>query len=132
MSDFHGIRAVIIEDDTTSIEVLRRLLQLHGAACDVIYRAPDMGLDPSSLNSPDVIFLDLEMPVENGYTVLQMLRQQDSLAGVPIIAYTTHTSHLNSAKDAGFDGLLGKPLDSSLFASQLSRILNGEPVWEVP
>ena len=51
---------------------------------------------------------------------------------IPVVAYTTHTSHLNAVKQAGFNGMLGKPLDSRQFPDQLTRILAGEAVWEVP
>jgi two-component system cell cycle response regulator DivK len=37
---------------------------------------------------------------------------------------------MNKAKNSGFDGFLGKPLDPDKFPDQIRRILNGEPVWE--
>ena len=79
-----------------------------------------------------VIFLDLEMPRYNGYEILAMLKSLPELAGVPVIAYTTHISHMREARVAGFDSFLGKPLNRQLFPKQLARILQGEEVWEVP
>ena len=37
---------------------------------------------------------------------------------------------MKKAKESGFDGFLGKPLDPDRFPDQIRRILNGEPVWE--
>jgi two-component system cell cycle response regulator DivK len=132
MSQFEGIQALIIEDDRTSINVLRRLLDQLDAVTAVIHDSALVKDSLGEVNRPDVIFLDLEMPATNGYKVLELIRQDEYFDGVPVVAYTTHTSHLNDARRAGFDGLLGKPLDSGLFPGQLARILNGEPVWEVP
>ena len=61
-----------------------------------------------------------------------MIREIAPMKDIPVVAYTTHTSHLNSVKQAGFNGMLGKPLDSRQFPDQLTRILAGEAVWEVP
>jgi two-component system cell cycle response regulator DivK len=51
---------------------------------------------------------------------------------VPIIAVTAEASleQMKKAKDSGFDGFLGKPLDPDRFPDQIRRILSGEPVWE--
>jgi two-component system cell cycle response regulator DivK len=132
MSQFEGIQALIIEDDRTSINVLMRLLDQLDVVTAVIHDSALVKDELGGINRPDVIFLDLEMPATNGYKVLELIQHDEYFDGVPVVAYTTHTSHLNDARRAGFDGLLGKPLDSSLFPGQLARILNGEPVWEVP
>lgn len=132
MSTFQNIKALIIEDDRSSIGVLRSLLDQLLISSTVIADTHNVEDHIAAVNQPDIVFLDLEMPKNNGYAVLEMLRNNDKYDGVPIIAYTTHTSHLNQARDAGFDSLLGKPLDSRAFPEQLERILNGESIWIVP
>ncbi len=131
MASFQDVRALIIEDDQTSIDVLRRLLDQLGIQADVILDSHAIADHLQNVERPDVIFLDLEMPAANGYTVLDLIRRDAFFDTTPVIAYTTHTSHMNDAKRAGFDGFLGKPLDASQFRYQLARILNGEQVWEV-
>jgi two-component system cell cycle response regulator DivK len=49
---------------------------------------------------------------------------------VLFIAYTVHVSEISLAHKHGFDGFIGKPLDSERFPNQLARILSGEHVWE--
>ena len=51
---------------------------------------------------------------------------------MPIVAVTAEASveQMNKAREAGFDGFLGKPLDPDRFPDQIRRILNGEQVWE--
>jgi two-component system cell cycle response regulator DivK len=132
MSQFEGLQVLIIEDDRTSINVLKRLLNQLDVDPAVIHDSVVIQDKLGEVRRPDVIFLDLEMPATNGYKVLELLQQDEYFDGVPVVAYTTHTSHMNDARRAGFNGFLGKPLDSSLFPGQLARILNGEQVWEVP
>jgi CheY-like chemotaxis protein len=81
------------------------------------------------LSSLSVIFLDLEMPEMDGYQALQLIRSQECLNGVPVVAYTVHNSEINTARLLGFHSFLGKPLDADRFPEQLTRILNGERVW---
>ena len=131
MSEFSNIKALIIEDDNMSINVLGRLLEKLSVHVEVISDSINVRQHLEEVSIPDVIFLDLEMPRNNGYTVLEMLLASSDFAKVPVVAYTTHVSHLNEAQDAGFHSFLSKPLDGSVFEGQLRRILNDEPVWEV-
>jgi CheY-like chemotaxis protein len=131
MTHFQGAQALIIEDDQTSINVLQRLLEQLQVATAVIHDNINIADQLRHVSPPDVIFLDLEMPLSNGYTVLEILQDDPTFDGVPVVAYTTHTSHMNDARRAGFHSFLGKPLDSNQFPDQLACILNGESVWEV-
>lgn len=124
--------AVIIEDDETSIKVLERFLHQLAVKTIVIRDSLEAGQQLQQVQNPDVIFLDLEMPRSNGYAVLEIIHDMSGLNDVPVVAYTTHISHLNEAKRAGFHSFIGKPLDAQQFPGQLERILAGKPVWEVP
>jgi CheY-like chemotaxis protein len=124
--------ALIIEDDPTSINVLTTLLQQRQVKTSVIRVDFGSAFDLSTLanlDNPDIVFIDLEMPGTNGYAVLQDLRTH--LQNIPIVAYSTHTSHLNRAKEAGFHSFLGKPINADDFPTHLRNILNDIPVWEV-
>lgn len=132
MGKLSGKYALIIEDDMPSVEVLQMLLDQVSVDSEVIGDNQRIANDLDEVNVPDVIFLDLEMPSSNGYKVLDMIRSSQRFDDVPVVAYTTHTSHLNDARKAGFHSFLGKPLDSARFAEQLERILNGESVWDIP
>jgi CheY-like chemotaxis protein len=126
MSQAH---ALLIDDNRKNLRVLRQLLTKQGVTSTDVLNASDLDRILSTLDSVDVIFVDLEMPELDGYSVKDMLRASH-LAGAPIIAYTVHTSEISHTRQLGFDGFLGKPLDSVRFPNQLARILKGEPVWE--
>ena len=128
---FSGKTALIIEDDRVSIKVLQHLLDQVGIDSAVISDNQDIESKLHAVSVPDVVFIDLQMPKLNGYMVLKHLHNLPQFRGVPTVAYTTYTSHLNDAKNAGFHSFLGKPLDGERFPEHLSNILNGVPVWEI-
>ena len=120
--------ALIIDDNLQNVKVLAQLLAKQGVKCTEILNPTQIVDNPVQDESIDVIFLDLEMPTIDGYQLKEMLRAY--LGDVPIIAYTVHVSEMNVVRDMGFDGFLGKPLDTTKFPNQLARILRGESVWE--
>jgi CheY-like chemotaxis protein len=131
MSNFSDVTALIIEDDQTSINVLLKLLDQLAIESVVIPDSYNIQDHMTNLPPVNVVFLDLEMPRVNGYSVLELLQTNPQFDGVPVVAYTTHTSHLNEARTAGFHSFLGKPLDSRRFPELLELILDGEQVWEI-
>ena len=131
----NNTHALIIEDDPVSIDVLATLLDQLGVRATSMTLGIGSGFDPAALDTvdhPDVIFLDLQIPGINGYGILQALQGNPAFANIPVVAYSTHTSHLNRARDAGFHSFIGKPLNAEHFRDQLADILNNIPVWEVP
>lgn len=60
---------------------------------------------------PDVIFLDINMPQLNGWEFLSLIKQNSALSFIPIIMYSTssHTVHVEKAKDLGAWGFCTKP-----------------------
>jgi two-component system cell cycle response regulator DivK len=123
--------ALIIDDNQSNINVLGMLLQQEGVTYAEVLHPASVENAVTSGGPFSVIFLDLEFPTHNGFTIIEKLRQLDALSGVPIVAYSVHTSEIEETRRAGFDGFLGKPLDADRFAFQLRRILEGEPVWDI-
>src|SRR5689334_8716731 len=122
--------ALLIDDNVKNLGVLGRLLAIEGVRYTQVQRSRDVDSVLQQIGPVDVVFLDLEMPEFNGYEVLQRLRADPRFQAVPVVAYTVHISEINTAQEMGFNGFLGKPLDSDRFPDQLNRILNGESVWE--
>ena len=125
------LHALIIEDNSNNSEVLAILLELQGVDSTNVRSPRHVASAIEQLERVDVIFLDLEFPYGDGYSVFSMLRSDPRYAAIPIIAYSVHTSQIDRVRAAGFQGFLGKPLSVEQFPNQLSRILNGDSVWEV-
>lgn len=122
--------ALIIDDNKANRDVLHLMLRANGVT-PVALDSPRF-LDRALEQQPkiDLVFLDLEFPNYDGLTLARTLKAHPALRHAPIIAYTVHTSEIDMARSAGFDGFLGKPLDPHRFADQLRRILDGEAVWD--
>jgi two-component system cell cycle response regulator DivK len=121
--------ALIIDDQFSNIDVLAVMLGQQGVTHTPISTTRQVIETVRSLDKIDVVFLDLEMPNSDYYELLNQLKAEPKLVGIPIVAYTVHTSEIDQARLAGFDSFLGKPLKLSEFPDQLRRILNGERVW---
>jgi two-component system cell cycle response regulator DivK len=123
--------ALIIDDKQANIQVLAILLENEGVTSTSVESARNVPAALATLPKVDVIFLDLEFPNGDGFEILGVLEATPALHGVPIVAYTVHTSEIDEVRRAGFHSFLGKPISAAQFPEQLRRILNGEHVWEV-
>src|SRR5437588_11144639 len=119
MSTFDHVHVLIVEDDNSSVEVLVDLLQQLKVGYTVLFDSKMVIQTLHELSKVDIVFLDLEMPHSNGYEVLDAIRLEPDLAPIPIVAYTSHSSEMASARDAGFHSFLGKPLRGKEFAEHL-------------
>jgi two-component system cell cycle response regulator DivK len=120
--------ALVVDDNVQNLRVLVQLLARQGVQSTEVVDPRKLVGAEASVAAVDVVFLDLEMPGLNGFEVKELLKPH--LGNVPIIAYTVHANEINAVRDAGFDGMLGKPLDKSRFPEQLARIMRHESVWE--
>jgi CheY-like chemotaxis protein len=123
--------ALIIDDKQTNIDVLVMLLNKEGLRHSALQSLRNLPQMLDNIDPVDIVFLDLEFPNGDGFQALQELRTVPRLQGVPIVAYSVHTSEVDDARRAGFDSFLGKPLSLQKFPQQLQQILRGEQVWEV-
>lgn len=123
-------RALIVDDNPKNVFVLARLLSEQAVSSTEVTNPRLLDSVLEAEVTPDVAFVDLEMPGIDGYQVLEKLKALADFRGVPIVAYTVHVSEINAAYQRGFDSFIGKPLDPDRFPGQLERILRGEPVWE--
>ena len=120
--------ALLIDDDRNTLTVLQSELLKLGYIVTAVNHPSRVNETLERMNQIDVIFLDLEMPVSNGFEVLKELREMDIDA--PIIAHTIHLDYLNEMRREGFDGMIAKPLNLKTLSESLNRIIDGESVWE--
>jgi CheY-like chemotaxis protein len=121
-----GMRlALIVEDNAVNRELLSELLQSRGYA---VAEASDgqEALEKIRERKPDVILLDLNMPVLDGFATLRKIRVDPQSAGLPVLAVTASAMRGDKEKalEAGFDGYLSKPIQSSVLYNEMDRILS--------
>jgi two-component system cell cycle response regulator DivK len=81
----------------------------------------------------DLVLMDIHLPYEDGYDALRKLRIDPRFKDTRVVAVTADASpaSLEKARQAGFDGFLGKPIDPDKFPEQIRRILRGEQIWDL-
>jgi two-component system cell cycle response regulator DivK len=128
-------RVLVVEDNVRNYALLARLLSYVGVQQCEWRRSGWHVLEYASDTMPhvDLILLDIHLPEEDGYEVLARLRDDGRFTDTLVVAVTADVSrsNLERAREAGFDGLLGKPISVDRFPEQLQRILDGKTVWEV-
>jgi CheY-like chemotaxis protein len=117
-------RILIVEDKASSRELLRTVLENQGFAVSEAADGEE-ALQKARAEHPDLILLDLQMPVRGGYEVLKELRQEPRFASIPIVAVTASAMQGDREKAlaAGFNGYLTKPLPLSSLRNEIQRLL---------
>ncbi len=123
---------LVVEDNVSNFVLIARMLGYLGIHCEWKTSGYEVVEYADTLPRLDLILMDIRLPYEDGYGALKKIRSASHLRSIPIVAVTAEASEdqMRKAKESGFDGFLGKPLDPDRFPDQIRRILNGEPVWE--
>jgi two-component system, cell cycle response regulator DivK len=124
---------LVVEDNVSNFVLIARMLGYMGIHCEWKTSGYEVVEYADALPQLDLILMDIRLPYEHGYGALRKIRGCKTLKDTLVVAVTAESSleQLNKAKNAGFDGFLGKPLDMDRFPDQIRRILSGEPVWEL-
>lgn len=119
---------LIVDDSAVIRKVARRILE--GLSLRVT-EAEDgqQALDACKMSMPDVVLLDWNMPVKDGYDVLRELRQMPGGRNPKIVFCTTENdiAHIARAMHAGADEYIMKPFDSDILTSKFSQVGIGFP-----
>lgn len=123
----HG-HVLLVEDNTVNLLVARRLLQSHGLEVDSAGHGQE-ALNRIEATRYDLVLMDCQMPIMDGYTAARQRREAERANGwprLPIIAMTAHAMAGDREKclAAGMDDYLTKPLDRSRLERALARWLD--------
>ena len=123
-SEFQNWTILMVDDRPDNLFPLRRVLQHIGITVLV---ASDglQGLEALTRERPNVILVDLSMPVMDGWQMLAEVKKNPATAEIPMIAVTAHAMAGDKAKAlaAGFDGYITKPFRPSEFLNILRKAL---------
>jgi CheY-like chemotaxis protein len=118
------VKVLIAEDHPDSREALRALLEALGY--DVIVAANGReAVDQAVSGRPDLILMDVMMPVMDGLEATRCLRRAAGFENVPIIAVTAMEGAGEQVMDAGCDDYVRKPIDIRRFVAHLPEWLHG-------
>jgi signal transduction histidine kinase/DNA-binding response OmpR family regulator len=120
---------LVVEDNPDSMLTARALLQDR---CTVL-EATDghEGVEQARRHLPDVILMDLALPVLDGFAALERIREDEALRGIPVVAVTA-SAMKGDREDIlarGFDAYLSKPIDEEQLRTILRTILREKGAW---
>lgn len=120
--DYTGRKFLVVDDSDLNLQILTHLLKTTGAGILTAANG-ELALKVLSEEQPDLIFLDLHMPVMNGAETAAEIRKTNR--EIPILALTADTSAEAqlSLMDAGMNGMLSKPFDKVQIYSVLQQYL---------
>jgi two-component system cell cycle response regulator DivK len=125
---------LLAEDNPDNLFIAIELLRRAGVQyCDGRASGQQLFKLIETLNRPvHLILLDIHLPREDGYAILEQIRAAPQLQKTRVAAFTANVmvDDVQRTRAAGFDGFIGKPISHHRFPGQIARILAGESVWE--
>jgi len=121
-------RILLVEDHQEIWDFLSRRLKRRGYEV-VVAEDGGTGLAKARSEAPDLLILDMNLPVMDGWTVAQTLRAEETTRRLPIIALTAHamSGDREKALAAGCDDYHAKPVDFSQLLTQIETALAARP-----
>ena len=122
------MRVAIVDDDPIVCSSLSTILKATGTA-DIAWTAYDgeTAVGQYEEDNPDVLLIDVQMPVMDGYQAVRAIRQSahPRAKSIPIVAMTADAFHedIVKANEAGMNGHLSKPIDSNLLYQMIETVI---------
>jgi CheY-like chemotaxis protein len=109
-----GLKVLVVDDETDSVNIVRRLLEKEGAHVEIAQSMAD-ALIAFETFTPDVIVSDIGMPEHDGYDLIQAIRALPGGRKVPAVALTAlaRGEDRSRALRAGFQMHISKPVDGT-------------------
>ncbi len=129
-SIMEGMHFLMAEDNELNSEILTELLDMVGATCETAEdgQAALEKFEQSRADQYDMILMDVQMPMMNGYEATKAIRvcSHPRAKTIPIIAMTANAfaEDIKDALDAGMDAHIAKPVDLSQLESAIRGILH--------
>jgi two-component system cell cycle response regulator DivK len=117
-------RILLVEDNEMNRDMLSRRLQRKGFLVEMAVDG-QLGLEAARRELPDLVLLDMDLPVVDGWEVARRLKADERTRAVPIIALTAHAmvGDRDRALDAGCDDYDTKPVEFTRLLDKIQTLL---------
>jgi CheY-like chemotaxis protein len=118
-------RTVLVVEDSDDARYFMRLALEQLGYLIVEAENGARAVELAQLERPDIILMDLSLPILDGLAATEKIRAIDGLSGVPIVAVTAHQEidFRAGAKAAGFDAYVTKPIDIDFLSEMIKGLL---------
>jgi two-component system, cell cycle response regulator DivK len=117
-------KILVVEDNPANRELLTEMLSAWGYEVVQAVDGAD-GLAKVESEQPDLVLLDIQMPVLDGYAVVMKLRNNPRFKSLHVIALTAFAMRGDREKalSKGFDGYVTKPIEGAVLRTEMNRLL---------
>ena len=117
-------RVLIVEDNDLNMKLFNDLLEAHGFQT-LKARAGLEGLQLARDHHPDLILMDIQLPEVSGIDIIRLLKEDDSLRAIPVIAITAFAMKGDEERirESGCEGYLSKPISVVKFIETVRRFI---------
>jgi CheY-like chemotaxis protein len=117
-------KILLVEDNEMNRDMLSRRLQRRGYSV-VIAQDGEQGLALAKSEAPDLILMDISLPVMDGWQVTRLLKSNVNTSHIPVIALTAHAmvSDRQKAFETGCDDYDTKPVEISRLSEKIENLL---------
>jgi two-component system, cell cycle response regulator DivK len=120
-------KLLLVEDNELNRDMLSRRLRRKGFEVDIAVDGAE-GVEMATTTAPDLVLMDISLPVIDGWEATRRLRSDNRTMGIPIIALTAHAMAGDRQKslDAGCDDYDTKPVDFPRLLGKIQALLERE------
>ncbi len=118
-------RILLVEDNEMNRDMLKRRLERKDFEVIIAVNGQE-GIDMAGTVQPDIILMDLSLPLVDGWEATKRIKSNPSLAAIPIIALTAHAmaGDKENAMAAGCNDYDTKPIEFERLMSKISRLID--------
>lgn len=116
---------MMVDDEPIMMEVLQAFLEDEGYQNFITVEDSTLAMERLKQEQPDILLLDLKMPIVNGFDILKQVRKHEQLKRLPVIVLTSSSDAATKlqALELGATDFLAKPVDASELALRLRNTL---------
>lgn len=116
---------LIVEDNELNMKLFNDLLQAHGYSTVQTMDGRD-AIRLAREHSPDLVLMDIQLPEISGLEVTKMLKADDDLKHIPVVAVTAFAMKGDEEKirEGGCEGFIAKPISVPTFLETIAKFLD--------
>lgn len=126
-------KILVVEDNALNIKLFCDLLAAHGHEPEAVTDSRE-ALDTARAFKPDLVITDIQLPHVSGLELMELIRNDEDLATVPIMAVTAYSGVGDDEriKAAGAQAYVSKPISVMRFAETVDELLEQGPIEREP
>jgi len=116
-------KILVVDDTEWNRDLIVQLLEDEYTVIEAV--DGEDGVKKTEQEKPDLILMDLGMPVMDGWEATRKIKANPDLKHIPVIAVTSHAMVGDEiqARDAGFDDYIPKPVDEELLMKKIKKLI---------